>query len=175
MPSRLRRAIRKPAPSSTRSHLCLFQLFLNLIFHLLFVCVCSYLALTSSVFMAFIWSRLLRHDHKFNMVDVQNATLAGTLPFVLLALFSHFFHLYFLFESSGGVAMGASADMRLTPFIAIIVGCIAGTVSVFGFSKLQAFLLEVRSQMSQVARIETCLLTFGYTLRKSVCTTRAVC
>lgn len=48
----------------------------------------TYLALTGSVFMAFVWSRLLRHDHKFNMVDVQNATLAGTscLPLASLAV-----------------------------------------------------------------------------------------
>ena len=55
--------------------------------------------------MAFVWSRLIRHEHKFSMVDVQNATLAG------------------------GVALGAAADMRLTPFIAMAIGFVAGTVS----------------------------------------------
>jgi hypothetical protein len=69
--------------------------------------------------------------------------------------------------------MGASADMRLTPFIALIVGCLAGTVSVFGFSKLQGFLLEVLVLQSWPT-FQTHLPS-GYCLRKSVCTTPAAC
>jgi ammonium transporter Rh len=81
---------------NTFAILCLFLWLLTLIFQL-FVSVCSYLALTASVFMAFIWSRLLRHDHKFNMVDVQNATLAGNqfYSFRVFLQLHNFFHLYF--------------------------------------------------------------------------------
>lgn len=49
------------------------------------------------------------------MVDIQNATLAG------------------------GVAMGSAADMAVHPGFALLTGAIAGTISVFGFSKLQGF------------------------------------
>lgn len=49
------------------------------------------------------------------MVDIQNATLAG------------------------GVAMGSAADMAVHPAFALLVGAISGTISVFGFSKLQGF------------------------------------
>lgn len=51
----------------------------------------------------------------FNMVDIQNATLAG------------------------GVAIGSAADMVLHPAFALLIGAFAGTISVFGFSKVQGF------------------------------------
>lgn len=51
------------------------------------------------------------------MVDIQNATLAG------------------------GVAMGSAADMAIHPAFALLVGAIAGTISVLGFSLLQVSIL----------------------------------
>jgi len=53
---------------------------------------------------------------KFNMVDIQNATLAG------------------------GVAMGAAAHMRTTLWGALVVGSIGGIISSLGFARLQEIL-----------------------------------
>jgi hypothetical protein len=50
------------------------------------------------------------------MVDIQNASI------------------------SGGVALGAVADLLAYPVGAIILGCVAGWVSVFGFSRVSPFL-----------------------------------
>lgn len=50
---------------------------------------------------------------KFAIVDLQNATL------------------------SGGVAVGAVADLMVQPYTAFILGSIAGTVSTLGFRALQ--------------------------------------
>lgn len=42
----------------------------------------------------------------------------------------------------GGVAIGASADMFISPFAAMLVGFAAGTISVFGFVFVQGLLLR---------------------------------
>ena len=76
------------------------------------------LAITCSTFSGFIASRFFRKDGKFNMVDIQNATLAG------------------------GVAMGAAANMLVQPWGAMLIGAVAGTVSVFGYNHVQDFLLK---------------------------------
>ncbi len=55
---------------------------------------------------------------KFDIVDIQNATLAG------------------------GVAVGAVADLMLQPYGSFLVGSIAGAVSTLGFSRIQAVLLN---------------------------------
>ncbi|PRP81860.1 Rh type B glycoprotein [Planoprotostelium fungivorum] len=74
------------------------------------------LSLTASCFFAFISSQFWRKERVFNMIDIQNATLAG------------------------GVAAGSAADMVLHPSVALLVGAVSGTVSVFGFSTIQGFL-----------------------------------
>lgn len=66
------------------------------------------LAIGSSAMSAFATSWLLRKQ-KFALVDVQRATLAG------------------------GVAIGALATMRELPVGAMIIGIVAGGISVFGF------------------------------------------
>lgn len=71
------------------------------------------LSLTASCVFAFIFSQFWRKERAFNMVDIQNATLAG------------------------GVAIGSAADMVLHPAFALLVGAVAGTISVLGFSKIQ--------------------------------------
>jgi len=76
----------------------------------------TFLSITSSCFCAFLASHVARREHKFNMVDVQNATLAG------------------------GVAMGTCADLLITPGAAVAIGTIAGGVSVLGFVFVQPFL-----------------------------------
>lgn len=74
------------------------------------------LSLTSSCVFAFLFSQFWRKERVFNMIDIQNATLAG------------------------GVAAGSAADMAIHPSVALLIGAFAGTVSVFGFSKIQSFL-----------------------------------
>lgn len=74
------------------------------------------LSLTGSCVAAFLASYVFRGENRFNMVDIQNATLAG------------------------GVAMGASADLIIKPGSAIAIGAIAGTVSVLGYVYVQPYL-----------------------------------
>lgn len=54
--------------------------------------------------------------YKFDMVDIQNATLAG------------------------GVAVGSSADLVIEPWAALLIGFIAGLVSVVGYVFIGPFL-----------------------------------
>lgn len=75
------------------------------------------LSLCAATIVAFAWSRYLRNG-KFEMVDVQNATLAG------------------------GVAVGAAANLPLHPWGAFIVGSAAATISTFGFAVLQPLLQQ---------------------------------
>ena len=58
---------------------------------------------------AFLASYKLRGERKFDMVDVQNATLAG------------------------GVMVGTSANMMIYPCGAIAIGALAGLLSVYGY------------------------------------------
>ena len=82
------------------------------------VVINTYLALTNSCIMAFIVSKIVRPQQKFDMVDIQNATLAG------------------------GVAVGSSADLVIAPWGALLIGLIAGTVSVLGYVYLSPKLEE---------------------------------
>ena len=66
------------------------------------VVINTVISLAFSCVGAFAWSQLLRPDRKFNMVDIQNATLAG------------------------GVAVGSSADLIIEPWGAALIGCLAG-------------------------------------------------
>jgi len=67
------------------------------------------LAISASCMMAFACSRLFGNRSKFKMVHIQNATLAG------------------------GVAVGTSSDLILSPYTAVMIGMIAGTLSTYGF------------------------------------------
>jgi len=73
------------------------------------------ISLCGSVVAAFAVSRLVKHM-KFDIVHIQNATLAG------------------------GVVMGAAADLDLQPPVALGCGLLAGTVSTLGFHFLTPFL-----------------------------------
>mmetsp|Transcript_36844 Transcript_36844/g.57618 ORF Transcript_36844/g.57618 Transcript_36844/m.57618 type:complete len:514 (+) Transcript_36844:353-1894(+) len=73
------------------------------------------LAISASCFSAFLVSAL-EHKGKFNMVHVQNATLAG------------------------GVAIGAMADQVDKAAVAMIIGFIAGAVSTIGYNYITPFL-----------------------------------
>ena len=78
------------------------------------VVINTILSLTSSCMSAFAMSKYFRK--KFNMVDIQNATLAG------------------------GVAVGSSADLVIGPSFSLLIGMIAGIMSTIGYNKIQSFL-----------------------------------
>jgi ammonium transporter Rh len=75
------------------------------------------LSITASAATAFI-SSYYAHGNKFNMVDVQNATLAG------------------------GVAIGTASSMAVSPGGCVAVGCIAGVLSVVGYTQITPYLEE---------------------------------
>lgn len=74
----------------------------------------TYYSLTASCIVSFAISALVMKD-KFNMVHIQNSTLAG------------------------GVAVGTLADMIIQPWGAILTGAVAGVVSVLGYRFLTPF------------------------------------
>jgi ammonium transporter Rh len=74
------------------------------------------LSLCGSCMAAFLFSNYFRGEREFCMVDIQNATLAG------------------------GVAMGTSADLHGNPGTSILIGFIAGLVSVIGYVHIQPWL-----------------------------------
>jgi len=78
------------------------------------VVINTVLSLTNSCISAFIASKLVHK--KFDMVDIQNASLAG------------------------GVAIGSSADLVIGPYAALIVGSISGIISVYGYKYISPFL-----------------------------------
>ena len=66
------------------------------------VIINTVISLAFSAVSAFAFSQLFRPSRKFNMIDIQNATLAG------------------------GVAVGSSADLIIEPWGAAIIGLLAG-------------------------------------------------
>ena len=82
------------------------------------VVINTVLALSSCCVTAFCASAILRPDGKFDMVDIQNATLAG------------------------GVAVGSSADLVIGPWGGICVGFFAAWVSVIGYVYISPWLEE---------------------------------
>ncbi|XP_012274440.1 ammonium transporter Rh type A isoform X2 [Orussus abietinus] len=70
------------------------------------------LSIAASCVIAFAVSVLVSKESKFNMVHVQNSTLAG------------------------GVAIGTAAGMMCEPIGALVVGCAAGALSVLGYKYL---------------------------------------
>lgn len=82
------------------------------------VVINTVLALSASCVMAFAADACMRHGRKFDMVSIQNATLAG------------------------GVAVGSSSDLVIEPWGALLVGSVAGWVSVFGYVHIQPWLAK---------------------------------
>eukprot|EP00298_Acanthocystis_sp_HF-20_P003023 c13401_g1_i1.p1 GENE.c13401_g1_i1~~c13401_g1_i1.p1 ORF type:complete len:441 (+),score=177.45 c13401_g1_i1:20-1342(+) len=74
------------------------------------------LSLSASCISSFIFSGFLRHDRRFSMIDIQNASLAG------------------------GVAVGTCADMEIRPWGALCVGFFAAACSTYGFNRIQPIL-----------------------------------
>jgi ammonium transporter Rh len=85
------------------------------------VTINTVLSLCGSCVFAFAFSYMLRRERRFNMVDVQNATLAG------------------------GVAMGSCADLVIGPGASFLIGAISGIVSVVGYVHVQPWLEEKAS------------------------------
>jgi len=81
------------------------------------VVINTVLALTSSTTFAFMMSHVVGRG-RFNMVHIQNATLAG------------------------GVAIGSSSDLVVGPGGAIFIGALAGMLSVYGFHHISPMLHE---------------------------------
>jgi len=80
------------------------------------VVVNTVLSLSACCITAFAMDNLLRPHNKFNMVSIQNATLAG------------------------GVAVGSSSDLVIQAWGAISIGFLAGILSVVGYIYIQPFL-----------------------------------
>ncbi|KAM9723369.1 ammonium transporter Rh type B [Menidia menidia] len=78
----------------------------------------TYYSLAACTLSTFGMSALTAHDGKLDMVHIQNAALAG------------------------GVAAGTAGEMMLTPFGSMIVGFLAGIISVLGFKYLSPVLEE---------------------------------
>ena len=69
----------------------------------------TYLALAACAGTAVAVSSFVSRQNKLNMIHIQNSTLAG------------------------GVAVGAMADMMIQPWGAMLVGTLAGIISVIGY------------------------------------------
>ncbi|KAK6645355.1 hypothetical protein RUM43_001631 [Polyplax serrata] len=78
----------------------------------------TYLALTASCLTAFATSAMLNKNTKFDMVHVQNATLAG------------------------GVCVGTSVNLMIQPYGALLIGSLAGILTTLGYQFLQGIILK---------------------------------
>jgi len=78
----------------------------------------TYLSLCACCCSAFAVSALVNPQRKFCMEHIQNATLAG------------------------GVAIGAAADMVVTPFGSMATGAIAGAISTIGYEHISPYLVR---------------------------------
>jgi len=76
------------------------------------------LALAASTVVTFLASSYFSSNKKYRPVDIQNATLAG------------------------GVAIGCTANLTMSCFGAIMIGCAAGLWSTFGYNVIQPYLEE---------------------------------
>merc|ERR1719334_1774665 len=78
----------------------------------------TYISLIASTLATFVVSSFLGHRKRFEIVDIQNATL------------------------SGGVAVGAIAHLMLQPWGAFLAGSLCGVVSTLGYRLFQGKLFE---------------------------------
>nr|KAG5693574.1 hypothetical protein BaRGS_011699 [Batillaria attramentaria] len=79
----------------------------------------TYLSLAACTIVTFALSAIVDKKGRFDMVHIQNATLAG------------------------GVAVGTTADMPLEPWGAILMGTVAAVISVLGFKFLSPAMTRV--------------------------------
>lgn len=78
----------------------------------------TYISLAAATVTAFIISAITSHERKFDMVHVQNSTLAG------------------------GVAVGAVCNFMIHPHGAAIIGMMSGAISVLGYKYLTVSFLN---------------------------------
>ncbi|XP_006824549.1 ammonium transporter Rh type B-like [Saccoglossus kowalevskii] len=78
----------------------------------------TYYALASCCVTTFAVSAMVSKENKLDMVHIQNSTLAG------------------------GVAVGTCANMMIQPWGAMVIGVVAGTLSVVGYKWISPFLLS---------------------------------
>lgn len=88
----------------------------------------TYYSLTASTLSTFALSALVSGDGRLDMVHIQNAALAG------------------------GVVVGTSSEMMLTPFGAMAAGFLAGTVSTLGY-KFFTPVLEFRFKIQDTCGV----------------------
>lgn len=78
----------------------------------------TFIGLSASTLTAFALSAMLNKNGKLSMADVQNVTLAG------------------------GVTVGASVDMMISPVAAYVLGMLGGTACMLGYKYLSPFLAK---------------------------------
>uniref|UniRef100_A0A3Q1G9W2 Rh50-like protein n=1 Tax=Acanthochromis polyacanthus TaxID=80966 RepID=A0A3Q1G9W2_9TELE len=78
----------------------------------------TFIGLSASTLTAFALSAMLNKNGKLTMADVQNVTLAG------------------------GVTVGASVDMMISPAAAYVLGMMGGTACMLGYKYLSPFLAQ---------------------------------
>lgn len=78
----------------------------------------TFIGLSASTITAFALSSMLNKNGKLSMADVQNVTLAG------------------------GVTIGASVDMMISPVAAYVLGMLGGTACMLGYKYLSPFLAQ---------------------------------
>merc|ERR1711871_1328501 len=97
------------------------------------VVINTVLALSSSTTFAFMMSHMVGRG-RFNMVHIQNATLAG------------------------GVAIGSSSDLVVGPGGAIFIGALAGMLSVYGFHHVSPMLHGLPGLLGALCGAITCAM-----------------
>uniref|UniRef100_A0A1B0GIJ7 Ammonium transporter AmtB-like domain-containing protein n=1 Tax=Lutzomyia longipalpis TaxID=7200 RepID=A0A1B0GIJ7_LUTLO len=78
----------------------------------------TYLGLAAATVVTFVLSVLVSHEHKLDMVHVKNSTLAG------------------------GVAVGSVCNLLIHPYGAVLIGSLAGLISVLGYRYLSPGMLN---------------------------------
>jgi len=100
----------------------------------------TYFSLTACCVTAFAMSILVTKDHKFDMVINNFKSNPNYLNF------SNNLFLQVHIQNStlaGGVAIGTAADMMIQPWGSMVVGMIAGTISVLGYRFLSVIIHDL--------------------------------
>ena len=95
----------------------------------------TYISLLSATVCTFIASAIFGSGRRFQAVDVQNATLAGLSGLSVTCLSSCPVETRIITQTdlTGGVIVGATADLMLQPYGAFLAGSVGGLVATFGY------------------------------------------